>query len=221
MILRVSFFVIVVLFIFGTSVRPGNLLAQSKKEGPKSGSLKEFTGRHHPSDTVAVVDGVLITFADFNSIMAGYLKQFVAESKNDVVTDSLYTTIVDSAWARALSDILVEREIEKRKLSLDLPAIKDSLVHAPPKYLRQQFTDSTGTFQPEKMRTALNDPRNDTVVSVILEGERVRLETERLVTSVAKKGASPEERDRAFATWLRKAKQTAKIDDRRTRFGFY
>lgn len=188
--------------------------------------LKEAEARHKPEDTVAVVNGVLITFADFNSIMSGYLKSIVARTKNNIVTDTLYTEVVDSAWDRALSDIIIEHEIEKRRLGMSVAEIKNTLIETPPDFLRQQFSDSLGTFHPEIMRKALDDPRNDTVVSVIVEGERVRLETDRLAasiakTSIAKKGATNAEREQAFAAWLKKAKRTANIDDRRTRFGFY
>jgi hypothetical protein len=176
--------------------------------------------RHAPGDTVAVVNGVVIQYADFMSIMSGYLKLFVARSKNDIVSDSLYTAIVDSAWDRAVTDIIVEGAIAKRKLEMSDRMVKDSLVAHPPDFLRQQFTDSLGTFHPEYMRAGLNDPRNDSIVHLIVEGERVQLETERLKESVApnKTGA---ERDRAFQNWLQHAKHTAEIDDRRTRFGFY
>ncbi len=196
---------------------PGKEKQTTFKEVP----LKEAEARHKPGDTVAVVNGVLITFSDFNSIMSGYVKDYVAQSKNNVVTDTMYTAIVDSAWDRALSDILIEREIAKRRLELSVPAIKDSILLAPPDFLRMQFTDSLGTFHPEIMRNALDDSRNDTIVNMIVEAERVQLETERLISSIAKKGATENEREQAFAAWLKKAKHSATIDDRRTRFGFY
>ena len=195
--------------------------SQESKPTLKEVPLKEAEARHKPNDTVAVVNGVLVTYSDFNSIMAGYLKSIVAQTKNNVINDTLYTEIVDSAWDRALSDIIIEDEIEKRKLSMSVVEIKDSLIATPPDFLQQQFTDSLGTFHPDFMRKALDDPRNDTIVSVIVEGERVRLETNRLMASIAKKGASQQARELAFAVWLKKAKRTATIDDRRTRFGFY
>jgi hypothetical protein len=218
---RYSFFAILFVLCGGALALPLTLYAQSETPKLKQVPLKEAEARHKPGDTVAVVNGVIVTFADFNSIMSGYLKAFVARSKDNVITDSLYTIIVDSAWDRAVSDILVEQEIVKRKLDMSIAMIKDSLVHNPPDFLRTQFTDSLGAFRPEIMQKALDDPRNDTIVSVILEGERVRLETERLVASIAKKGATGEARETAFTTWLRRTKRAATIDDRRTRFGFY
>lgn len=183
--------------------------------------LKEAEARHKPGDTVAVVNGELVTFADFNSIMAGYLNAFVAQSKNNVVSDTLYTEIVDSAWNRAVTDIIIEHEITKRRLRMSVGAIKDSLIASPPDFFRLQFTDSLGTFHPEVLRKVLDDPRNDTLANLVIEGERDRLETDRLMISIAKKGATEEERETAFAGWLKRAKRSAKIDDRRTRFGFY
>jgi hypothetical protein len=206
-----------------TSVRAqtGDTATTKKPAKLKEVPLKEAEARHKPGDTVAVVNGELVTFADFNSIMSGYLKAFVAQSGNDVVSDTLYTEIVDSAWNRAVTDIIIEHEIEKRKLRMSVSAIKDSLIASPPDFLRLQFTDSLGTFHPEIMRKALDDPRNDTIVRLVVEGERDRLETDRLMINIAKKGATEEERETAFAGWLKRAKRAAKIDDRRTRFGFY
>ena len=208
----------------------GNSHAQKgkhAKQKPKEVPLKEAEARHAPGDTVGVVNGVVITYGDFNSIMSGYLKTFVARSNDNLVTDSLYTVIVDSSWDRAVSDIITEEAIAKRKLEMSDAEIKDSLYKHPPDYLARQFTDSSGRFHLEYMHQALDDPRNDSIVRMILGGEKVRLETEKLIASVAAddrtsaNATSAAERERAFDAWLRHEKLAAKIDDRRTRFGFY
>ena len=229
--LRHSF--IAILFVLSASAFVPTWTARAQNAGNQDTSaqkqqykleevpLKQAEARHKPGDTVAVVNGVLITFADFNSIMAGYLKSIVARTKNNVVNDTLYTEVVDSAWDRAVSDIIIEQEITKRKLRMPSGEIKEWLATNPPDYLRQQFTDSLGKFHEDAMRTALNDPRNDTVVEVLVEGTRIPLETKRLVFSIAKKGASPTAAANEFEVWLKKAKRSATIDDRRTRFGFY
>ncbi len=194
--------------------------ATSTSKKPKEVPFTTAEARHAPTDTVAVVNGVVIRYGDFMSIMSGYLRLFVARSKDDIVSDSLYTVIVDSAWNSAVNDIIIEGAIHKRRLEMTDALVKDSLVADPPDFLRRQFSDSIGTFHPDYMRAGLNDPRNDSVVRIILEGERERLETERLAENVAPHvtGAA---RDRAFQDWLTHAKRTADIDDRRTRFGFY
>jgi SurA N-terminal domain len=223
---RRSFIAIAFVLLCCAFVQPNRARAQTGdttnnltklKEVP----LKESEARHKPDDTVAVVNDVVITFSDFNSIMSGYLKSIVARTKNNVVNDTLYTEIVDSAWDRAVSDILIEHEIEKRRLGMSVATLKDSILANPPDFIQMQFTDSLGTFHRDFMRKAMNDPRNDTIVSMIIEGERVRLETERLMISIAKKGAPENEREQTFAGWLKKAIRSATIDDRRTRFGFY
>ncbi len=227
MTFRRSFIVIALVFVCGTVVLPHTARAQTADTAKKKLTklkevpLKEAEARHKPGDTVAVINGELVTFSDFNSIMSGYLKAFVAQSGNDVVSDTLYTEIVDSSWNRAVTDIIIEHEITKRKLRMSVAAIKDSLLADPPDFLRTQFSDSLGKFHPEIMKKALDDPRNDTIVRLVVEGERDRLETDRLMQSVAKKGATEDEREQAFAGWLKRAKRAATIDDRRTRFGFY
>jgi hypothetical protein len=226
--LRRSFIAIALVFVGCLTLLPHSAYTQTTDSAKSKkltklpeGTLKESKARHKPGDTVAVVNGELITFSDFNSIMSGYVQAYVAQSKNNVVTDTVYTEIVDSAWDRAVSDIIIEHEIEKRKLGMSVATLKDSILANPPDFIRMQFTDSLGTFHQDFMRKAMNDPRNDTIVSMIIEGERVRLETDRLMISIAKKGATEEEREQAFAAWLKRAKHAATIDDRRTRFGFY
>ena len=205
------------------SLLQGALHAQTRKPSKKPPKVPFSTevARHSPRDTVGVVNGIVIRYGDFMAIMSGYLKLFVSRSNNDVVSDSLYSVIVDSAWDRAVTDIIVEGAIMKRHLELSDAEVKDSLLAHPPDYLKTQFMDTTGTFRPELMRAGMNDPRNDSVVHLILEGERERLEIERLQGSIAPHAATESERGKAFLAWLRHEQQTAKIMDRRLRFGFY
>lgn len=199
------------------------LRAQSHKKPQKKPPEVPFStaaARHDPMDTVGVVNGTVIHYGDFMSIMAGYLKLFVARSKNDIVSDSLYSLIVDSSWDRAVYDIIIENAIAKRHLSMTDEMVKDSLVEHPPEYLRRQFSDSVNTFHPEYMRAAMNDPRNDSTVHLIIEGERERMETERLEESIAPSAFGPE-RDRSFLDWLHHEEHSARIEDRRIRYGFY
>ena len=176
---------------------------------------------HLPGDTVGVVNGDVITYADFNSIMSGYLKAFVKRSGDNVVTDSLYSIIVDSAWHRAVSDILTEQEIQKRKLAMTDSEAKNAIIQDPPVYLRKQFTDSTGAFHSENISQALNDPRNDSIVRIIIVGEKIRLETDRLIASLDRNAHSSSEKNRAYDAWLKRMSASAKIVDKRLSFGFY
>ena len=203
----------------------GATYAQSHKKPvqhkPKEVPFSQAVARHNPMDTVGVVNGTVIRYGDFMSIMSGYLKLFVGRSGNDMVSDSLYSVIVDSAWDRAVFDIIIEGAIVKRHLEMTDEMVKDSLVAHPPDFLRRQFTDSVGTFHPEIMRAGLNDPRNDSIVHLIVEGERERLETDRLKANVAPTAPAGTERDSAFLAWVRHEERTARIEDRRTRYGFY
>ena len=217
-----ALFLILFVFSFGHATWPSVARSQS----PANESRKKITQvkparKHNKSDTVGVVNGVVITYGDFMSIMSGYLKAFVARSKDNLVSDSLYTVIVDSSWRRAVSDVLIEQEIRKRKLSMTDADVKAALIDNPPDYLRTQFTDSLGVLHKDIVKRALNDPASDSIVSVIVMGERIRLETDRLLASIAEKSHTPNDRDRAFEAWLRKTMAASKIVDRRTTFGFY
>lgn len=212
-----SFFAI----IFAVAALMSAKAALSQQKQLQRVPFSELEARHKPGDTVAIVNGVLVSFADFTSVLAGYVSGYQTRSKDTAVSDSMYTVLVDSAWDRILSDIIVEHEIETRKLELSVSAVRDSLVEDPPAFLRQEFTDSTGTFRRDLLRVALNDPRNDTAAAVLIDGARVRFETERLISSATQKHPKNITREKAFEAWLEKAKLKAKIVDRRVRFGLY
>jgi hypothetical protein len=202
----------------------GLLAYSARGQSPKNESQKvpaDQPTKHAPTDTVGVVNGDVITYADFKSIMSGYLKIFVARTNNNVVSDSLYSVIVDSSWNRAITDILTEQEIGKRHIGMTAAEIEDSLAQNPPDYLQKQFTDSLGKFHGNAMRKALADPRNDSIATIVLSEEQVRLESEKLLYSFGSKNASPAEHRKAFDSWLRRAKIKARITDYRIRFGFY
>jgi len=210
-----------VVIAFGVS---GLLAYSARGQSPNQGSRKVPVNqptKHLPTDTVGVVNDEVITYADFKSIMSGYLKIFVAQSGNNVVSDSLYTIIVDSSWDRAITDILTEQEIGKRHVGMTNAEIEDSLAQNPPDYLQKQFTDSLGKFHGDIMRKALADPRNDSIAAIVLSEEQVRMESEKLMNSFGPKNVSPEEHRKAFDSWLQRAKKKAHITDYRIRFGFY
>ncbi len=217
-----ALFLSLVLIGIGLTIRP--LSARSQNSAPtvrKKITQSRSPRNHAPTDTVGVVNGVVIAYGDFKSIMSGYLRTFVERSHNDLVTDSLYSVIVDSAWIRAVTDVLIEQEIHKRKLAMSDTAIKSALLDNPPDYLRAQFTDSLGVLRKDVLKRALADPASDSIVEMIVGAEKIRLETDRLIQTVAAKAHTPAERIRLFDLWLRKAMATSKIVDRRTAFGYY
>ena len=181
--------------------------------------------KHHATDTVGVVDGVVIAYGDFKAMMYENLKTFVKRTHDNVVTDSLYTVIVDSTWDKAVSDIIMEREIAKRGLSLSDDAVIDSLSHNPPEFISAQFTDSLGVVHREYIERSFKAQAQDSLIRVILMSERIRLETERLMNSVLasskSKARTPRERQKVFDAWLRTTRAALTITDRRTMFGFY
>ncbi|MDP4200650.1 MAG: SurA N-terminal domain-containing protein [Bacteroidota bacterium] len=176
---------------------------------------------HALGDTVGVVNGVVITYGDFKSLLSGTIHEYVTRTSEHIITDSAYSLLIDTAWNKAVDDIIEEREIERRKLSLNDSELRAMVIEHPPDFLRTQFTDSTGTFHREILSNAMNDRRNDTVVAGILASERIRLETNRLIAAVTTKAKTEAERGRMFHAWLRRMRAEARIIDRRLNFGFY
>jgi hypothetical protein len=203
----------------------GAFAQQPKHTGTKPSGGKvtkvDHPKHHEPTDTVGVVNGTVITYSDFNAMMSGYLKMFVTRSGDNVVTDSLYSVIVDSAWEKAVEDILIEQAIQKNNLALSDSEAIEMIVANPPEFLSAQVTDAQGKVHPEALRPALLDPRNDSLTRIIVQGERMRLENEKFMRWVAPNAKTEAARRSAYDAWMRKAEAKARIEDKRLAFGFY
>ena len=209
-------------------------ISQAQKPAPSKGVTHAKSSKKHlPTDTVGLVNGTVITYQDFREVMRGYLQAYVAETKATVVSDSVFSRLVDSSWQRILSDIIIDQEIAKRGLTLSDSAVRDSLVVSPPPLIREHFTDSvTHRYYPEVFRAAMLDSRNDSLMAMIVGAEHLRLETERLIDDVVrtetlahaadkKRRRTPPSRERIFEAWLHRMILAAHVTDRRSTFGFY
>jgi hypothetical protein len=176
---------------------------------------------HAQADTVGVVNGVVITYGDFMSLMSGYVNEHVARTHTRIVTDDVYSMIVDTAWNRAVADILEEQEIQKRHLAMSDSEVRASLITEPPEFLRSQFTDSLGTFHADYLARAMSDPKNDSTVQTLIASARIDGEWHRLMKSILTNAKSEDQKKHLYDGWLRRTKAHARMIDRRLNFGFY
>src|SRR5258708_31955647 len=100
--LKYSF--LVLLFILNIA------FSQTQEKKPKK--------KHKNTDTLGVVNGTLIRFYDFKQQLASTIKDHKSEIKDSVVSDTAFTRFVNEAWDKLVSDIVIEQELEKRKLNL-------------------------------------------------------------------------------------------------------
>ncbi|HEY6172212.1 MAG TPA: SurA N-terminal domain-containing protein [Candidatus Kapabacteria bacterium] len=169
-------------------------------------------------DTVGIVNKIPIYYGDYRDM----LKQTIRDNQSDsVVTDTAFARYVNMTWDKIVLDILIEEEIEKRKLALTEEQVISRLLAEPPDELRGQFVNTIGAFDRETCAKYLRNPQPDLSRTRYVEYYRTKYEGERFYASIGKKGANSEERMKAFTDWYQKKLTNAQIIDKRTSFGFY
>jgi hypothetical protein len=213
------------IFLFGLcAIFAHDLFAQKQKpKAEAKGELKKVEKKieprkHKPTDTVGVINGDVITYSDYRTILADIMRQAARDS---IASEADFTKWVDAAWDQCLEAILTRQEVTKRELALSTDEVKAELVNDPPEFLKKQFIDSTGQFHPEALHAALNDPSQEDVVSGIVAAQRLLMEDRSLKLSIAPQARTDEEREKAYKAWLLKAKNNARTIDNRLRFGYY
>ena len=174
--------------------------------------------KHKLTDTVGVVNGSIIRLYDFRELLSDITR---SEAPDSIVQDTEFTRYVDMTWERLVSDILIYQEIEKRKLGISEKELISRLIANPPKELKEDFTDAHGTFDGRSYEQFLRSSESDSVREIVLNYYHIQLEQENLLRAIAPRTKSEKARNEAFAAWLRQAFKTARIEDRRTAFGYY
>lgn len=193
------------------------LLCVSAVRSSPLDSLKKQR-KYKTLDTVGIVNGTVIYYGDFKEM----LKQTIIDNQHDsIVSDTAFTRYVNTTWDKIVLDILVEEEVEKRKLSLTEEQVIKRLLAEPPDELRKQFVNTIGAFDRETCAKYLRNPEPDLARTRYVEYYWVKFEGERFYASLAKKGANSDERMKAFTDWYQKKLTNAQIIDRRTSFGLY
>lgn len=192
--------------------------AQTKKKGSQKSAEQPAPKRHKGTDTVGVINGEVVMLRDFKSVLSEIIRSAASDS---MVSEADWTVYVNAAWDECMKAVLVQQEIQKRGLALSPSQVKAALVADPPQFLAAQFIDSTGTFRPEILEWALNDPTQDSVVQIVVGAHRMKLEDESLRKSIAPNASTDAERNKQFDVWLEAQKQRARVIDNRLRFGYY
>lgn len=173
------------------------------------------------TDTVGVVNGSVIRFYDFREQLAAVIREHKKEIKDTVVSDTAFTRFVNMAWDKLVADIIIENELQKRKLSLTTEKTIDRILKDIPKELKVTFTDSSGTFNEKALKAYLKNPNPDPQRTKILDYYQILFEQQRLASSIAPMARTEEERMKRLGLWLKEKVSKANIDDRRTAFGYY
>ena len=177
--------------------------------------------QHKPDDTVGVVRGVLITYRDFRYQLKGILHEHFSEIKGDSVSGEDFTKFVNMAWDKMVSDVLVEQEIKKKKLTLTKQEVIKRLEANPPELISKSFTDSLGVVHAKEMKAFLENPAQDSLRDKVLLYYETSFEEEDFLKKLAPKAKTDDDRKKALDAWVAEVLKHTPLDDRRVAFGFY
>jgi peptidyl-prolyl cis-trans isomerase D len=116
--------------------------------------------RDKPRDTVGVIDGEMISFNTYDRYYTNLLRQAQQENDYELSSEKM-DEIRNNAWQQLQADILIGREIEKRKIVVTSEEIYNFLKLYPPRELQsasQFMTD--GAFDYQKYVNAMVNPEN-------------------------------------------------------------
>lgn len=174
--------------------------------------------KHKLTDTVGVVNGTVIRLYDFRELLSDIIR---SEAPDSVVQDTEFTRYVNMTWERLVTDILIQGEVEKRKLELSEQKVIDRLLRTPPPELVQDFSAASGTFDTAAYEHFFRSTEPDSARTIVVNYFQMAYELADLQRSLAPKARTEKARIDAFAAWLRKSMKAARIEDRRTAFGYY
>ncbi len=119
----------------------------------------EFSAKNKKTGVIATINGEDIQVAAFQQYYDQALRQTEKE-KGDVDEQTSYQ-IRDEVWNNLVNQILLNQEVEKRKIKVTDSELYEYLRRYPPKELQENpsFKTKDGKFDYQKYLQALNDPR--------------------------------------------------------------
>ncbi len=113
------------------------------------------------SNLAAVVNGLEIPYETYNSRVSQLAEMERARSSRDDLTSADYERLETQAWDGLITEILVQQEANRMGLRAEDSEVVAYLEGNPPPFVRQNFLDEQGNFDPQAFRAALADPNTD------------------------------------------------------------
>jgi peptidyl-prolyl cis-trans isomerase D len=119
--------------------------------GSRSGAQPRYVG---------VVNGVEISYNDFQTMQSNLLAQLRQQGKDDL-SDEDYDRIEQRTWDELVFQILVQQEIERRGITITDEEVRDFLINNPPDFIQQNENFQVdGQFNREQYMQLLLAPEN-------------------------------------------------------------
>lgn len=131
------------------------------------------------SQNVGSVDGEDISYQDYSNTVERLRKQ--QEQAGQQISEEQMDYFRDQVWDMMVTQKLLDKKIKEFGIVVTDDEVRDAIMGPnPPADIRQQFTDSTGTFNRQAFESAMRDPRNKEILITIEERERQRLTQQKL-----------------------------------------
>lgn len=114
-------------------------------------------GRH--MEALGKVNGVTITYQEFNDRVKRAVDQQKKQNKDIELDDNQMEQLRGQEWERMVQDILLEKEIERRGITVTDEEIRAWVVEYPetlPDNIKRIFSDSTGTLNQAYLQQAIS-----------------------------------------------------------------
>jgi len=116
------------------------------------------------TSAIAYVNGVKISRWDYHHEIDGGVLQLQLQNKDREPTEDELGIVRQEAWDHLLTRTLIRANAEKLGIVVTDEQVLNQLLESPPKAIRMQFTDSLGKFHNKEYRSAIKDPRNDSML---------------------------------------------------------
>lgn len=145
----------------------------------------DITGRKHASNTaesqeIGKIDDKSITYKEFSELLRRALENQKTQTGTEP-DENQQRAIRDQLWNQFIEQTLFDEQIERFEIKITDQEIIDWVRgENPPDFLKQQFTDSTGTFNRQAYDAAILDPKNKQIIIQVESALRKRRQREKL-----------------------------------------
>ncbi len=142
-----------------------------------SNVLEALGGR---SNNVGSINGVDISYREYQFVL-DQQRETQKQQTGEDIKDDQWDQFREQVWESLVTQKLLEQEIERLGVTVSDEEIKDIILgDNPPEFLKQNFIDSTGTFNRQLYEQALFDPQNVEILIQVEEQVRQQRLTEKL-----------------------------------------
>lgn len=118
-----------------------------------------YSGRSRSSTAIGEVDGVEIDAREFDTTFRRQLEMYKQQT-GGTVPDNQLSFIRNQVWELMVRNLLIQRELSKRNITVSDAEISYRLFDNPPEFLRSypNFLDENKQFDMRKYSALINDP---------------------------------------------------------------